>query len=189
MNIHEIIFHTWTMHQPTRQLVHWHMFTNQQKLCTNRYIVMYANHISDKIFQKIKKKKNKKNNYVHLLEIFCENFWPESMSRDTYIPLQNLLVSLKSSTKLSPRRKKSKTWWKTEKHTGSTVYVYYLVTGFLYMLFNCYILYIKTWVFSLTWDNILAQKVISSSYCSLNTYRYEWWVLNLRLTQTDVDLK
>lgn len=22
------------MHQPTRLLVHWHMFTNQQKLCT-----------------------------------------------------------------------------------------------------------------------------------------------------------
>lgn len=34
MNIHEIIFHTCTMHQPTRLLVHWHMFTNQQKLCT-----------------------------------------------------------------------------------------------------------------------------------------------------------
>lgn len=54
------------MHQPTRQLVHWHMFTNQQKLCTNRYIVMYANHISDKIFQKIKKKKRIKKTTMYI---------------------------------------------------------------------------------------------------------------------------
>lgn len=69
---------------------------------------MYANHISDKIFQKIKKKKNKKNNYVHLLEIFCENFWPESMSRDTYIPLQNLLVSLNLALSYHHEEKKVK---------------------------------------------------------------------------------
>lgn len=59
----------------------------------NWYIVMYANHIVIKISKNPKRIK-KKTNYVHLLEIFCENFWPESMSRDTYIPLQNLLVSL-----------------------------------------------------------------------------------------------
>lgn len=62
------------MHQPTRLLVHWHMFTNQQKLCTK----LIHRHVC-KSYRVIKISKNpkrikKKTNYVHLLEIFCENF-------------------------------------------------------------------------------------------------------------------
>lgn len=62
------------MHQPTRLLVHWHMFTNQQKLCTKLIHCHVCKSYRVIKISKNPKKDKKKNNYVHLLEIFCENF-------------------------------------------------------------------------------------------------------------------
>lgn len=132
------------MHQPTRLLVHWHMFTNQQKLCTKLIHCHVCKSYRVIKISKNPKKDKKKTNYVHLLEIFCENFWPESMSRDTYIPLQNLLVSLNLALSYHHEEKKVKHDEK-KKHRGSTVSVYYLVTGFLYMFFNCCIFLYKVY--------------------------------------------
>lgn len=62
------------MHQPTRLLVHWHMFTNQQKLCTKLIHCHVCKSYRVIKISKNPKKDKKKTNYVHLLEIFCENF-------------------------------------------------------------------------------------------------------------------
>lgn len=66
------------------------------------------------------------------------------MSRDTYIPLQNLLVSLILALSYHHEEKKVKHDDK-KKHRGSTVYVYYLVTGFLYVFFDCCIFLYKVY--------------------------------------------
>lgn len=110
------------------------LHTNQQKICTK----LIHCHVckSYRVIKISKNPKRIKNNYVHLLEIFCENFWPESMSRDTNIPLQNLLVSLNLALSYHHEEKKVKHDEK-KNNRGSTVYVYYLVTGFLYTFFNC----------------------------------------------------
>lgn len=53
------------MHQPTRLLVHWHMFTNQQKLCTKLIHCHVCKSYSDKNFKKSKKDKKKPTMYIY----------------------------------------------------------------------------------------------------------------------------
>lgn len=92
----------------------------------------------------LKNLKRIKNNYVYLLEIFCENFWLESMLCDIKYIFIKFVSKFKFSIKLLLWRKKSKIWWE-KKNRGLIVYVYYLVIGFLYMFFNCCIFLYKVY--------------------------------------------